>query len=321
MRARYLTYFSYIGTRFRAAEKLWIKNGRNYPDPESVQGIMEIALQKRLRPENYPLFQLSSRTDGGVHALNTTAHVDLERPGTKVFDSNYITYELNKFFASHELSIIVRNTLRVNDDFNARFNAISRTYLYRFAVPKPGIELSETTSIIQHAPIEEWKRCYFIRLNSFDIERFKEGAKYFVGYHDFTTFKKFDKLLQNKQNRRLIYSIDVRPGRPCVTSGTDLKDNILNYWDIVIKGRGFVHNQIRRMVGTLISVANGKLPPEEIKVMLQVPSKHSWHNFIQSIPPHGLYLCDVEYKPEDLVFKEQKTSDKCKESDQMTDEE
>ncbi|XP_038216010.1 tRNA pseudouridine synthase-like 1 isoform X2 [Zerene cesonia] len=282
---------------------------------------MEIALQKRLRPENYPLFQLSSRTDGGVHALNTTAHVDLERPGTKVFDSNYITYELNKFFASHELSIIVRNTLRVNDDFNARFNAISRTYLYRFAVPKPGIELSETTSIIQHAPIEEWKRCYFIRLNSFDIERFKEGAKYFVGYHDFTTFKKFDKLLQNKQNRRLIYSIDVRPGRPCVTSGTDLKDNILNYWDIVIKGRGFVHNQIRRMVGTLISVANGKLPPEEIKVMLQVPSKHSWHNFIQSIPPHGLYLCDVEYKPEDLVFKEQKTSDKCKESDQMTDEE
>lgn len=56
------------------------------------------------------------------------------------------------------------------------------------------------------------------------------------------------------------------------------------------------------MVGTLMSVAVGKLPPEEIKLMLQVPSKHSWHNFIQCAPPHGLYLCNVEYNPDDLIY-------------------
>lgn len=56
------------------------------------------------------------------------------------------------------------------------------------------------------------------------------------------------------------------------------------------------------MMGTLICVANGKIPPEEVKVMLQVPSRHSWHSCIQNCPPDGLYLCNVEYNPEDLIY-------------------
>lgn len=56
------------------------------------------------------------------------------------------------------------------------------------------------------------------------------------------------------------------------------------------------------MIGALNSVAIGKLAPEELKVMLQVPSKHSWPTFIASGPPDGLYLCNVEYRPEDLVY-------------------
>lgn len=68
--------------------------------------------------------------------------------------------------------------------------------------------------------------------------------------------------------------------------------------------------QIRRMIGTLNAVAIGKLPAKEIKVMLQVPSKHSWHNFIQSGPPDGLYLCDVHYRPEDLIYDPEKNQEK-----------
>lgn len=65
--------------------------------------------------------------------------------------------------------------------------------------------------------------------------------------------------------------------------------------------------QIRRMIGTLITVAIGKLEPQEIQVMLQVPSKHSWHGFIQAGPPDGLYLCNVEYDPKDLVYNPDRT--------------
>lgn len=68
------------------------------------------------------------------------------------------------------------------------------------------------------------------------------------------------------------------------------------------------------MVGALNSVAVGNLPAEEIQVMLQVPSKHSWHTFIQTGPPDGLYLCDIQYNPEDLVYNpeaEEKIQKEC----------
>lgn len=70
-------------------------------------------------------------TDGGVHALNSSAHFDLIRRGEDIFDPHFITYEMNKFFFKNEISIFVRKSVRVNDDFNARFAATSRTYLYR----------------------------------------------------------------------------------------------------------------------------------------------------------------------------------------------
>lgn len=60
------------------------------------------------------------------------------------------------------------------------------------------------------------------------------------------------------------------------------------------------------MIGALNAVATNKLPPEEIKVMLQVPSKHTWPSIVQSGPPDGLYLCDVHYNPEDLVYDPEK---------------
>ncbi|XP_059061772.1 tRNA pseudouridine synthase-like 1, partial [Achroia grisella] len=305
--------------KYRSSEKIWLKEGRNYPDPQSIQGLMELALLK-LKSLNYPNFTLSSRTDGGVHALNCSAHFDLERYGANIYEPNNITYQLNKFFYKNNFAIYVKNCLRVSDDFNSRRKATSRTYLYRLAVLKKDITLPENVSIASYIPVEEWRRCYFLRIPEFDIEKFKEGAKYFPGYHDFTTFKRFNKMEQHKQNRRTLYSVDVKPGRPTVTNYTHSQESVFDYWDIEIKGRSFVHNQIRRMIGTLISVAIGKLPVEEIKIMLQIPSKHSWYPFIQNCPPDGLYLCNVEYNPDDLIYRSTETSKHLEETEDSDSE-
>lgn len=72
------------------------------------------------------------------------------------------------------------------------------------------------------------------------------------------------------------------------------------------------------MIGALNSVAIGKLPPEEIKVMLQVPSKHTWPTYLQTGPPDGLYLCDVHYNPEDLVYNPEKSQKGREEYDSDT---
>lgn len=80
---------------------------------------------------NIIYFENFNSTDGGVHALNASAHFDLERPGDKIYDTAYIVNHVNNFFSKNQLSIFVKKCIRVNDDFHARFNAISRTYLYR----------------------------------------------------------------------------------------------------------------------------------------------------------------------------------------------
>ncbi|XP_037973651.2 tRNA pseudouridine synthase-like 1 [Plutella xylostella] len=302
MKARYLSFFSYIGTGFRSSEKIWLKEKRNYPDPESVQGVFELALLK-LRSHNYPNLLLSSRTDGGVHALNATAHFDLETSESNIYNPADITFRVNKYFFKNEICVSVKNTIRVNDDFNARFNAKSRTYLYRLAIlknnfPRP----AENLSIASYIPLEEWKRCHFLRIENFDIDRFREGAQEFLGIHDFTTFKKFDKETQTKHNRRSIHSIEITPGRPQVSSFTEQQGSYFDYYDIKIHGRAFVHNQIRRMLGALVGAAAGKISTQDIRLMLQIPSKNSWLSHLHSQPAYGLYLCDVEYDPQELIY-------------------
>lgn len=58
-------------------------------------------------------------------------------------------------------------------------------------------------------------------------------------------------------------------------------------------------------MGTLIAVAQGKVTTRDIKFMLEIPSHRSWNPVIKSVPPQGLYLCQVEYDKKDLdTFKD-----------------
>lgn len=65
------------------------------------------------------------------------------------------------------MPIRIINTERVPDTFHARYNAKSRTYLYRIAIPDIGTKPIELqTYSIAHTkfiPIEEVDRCYFIQ--------------------------------------------------------------------------------------------------------------------------------------------------------------
>jgi tRNA U38,U39,U40 pseudouridine synthase TruA len=59
------------------------------------------------------------------------------------------------------------------------------------------------------------------------------------------------------------------------------------------------------MVGALISVAAGRISVEDIRYMLENPSEHSWNHRIIVVPPHGLYLTDVEYDPLEMAMSQE----------------
>lgn len=54
------------------------------------------------------------------------------------------------------------------------------------------------------------------------------------------------------------------------------------------------------MVGALIALGLGTIVEKDIRCMLQVPSRKNWDSRVTAVPPHGLYLSNVEYDPLDV---------------------
>jgi tRNA U38,U39,U40 pseudouridine synthase TruA len=48
---------------------------------------------------------LHDRTDRGVHALRSSAHIDLEREGGLQYDPTHLTVGYNRYFAKAKLDL------------------------------------------------------------------------------------------------------------------------------------------------------------------------------------------------------------------------
>lgn len=269
-------------------------------DTSTVQSSLEIALNK-LHPAGAEL-TISSRTDKGVHALHSAVHVDLERQNGRPYDVKYLTSVLNRNLYNGGLPIRVLRADIVPDTFHCRYSAKGRSYLYRLAIAKDYHNLEEgyrgRANFINYVPIEEANRCWFVHSPEIDIERVNEASQLFVGRHDFRTFMNAKRKNDNSDHPmytlRKIDSISIAPGRPLITSQSK-KADLYNYWDIQLKGRSFLYKQVRRIVGTLVALGQGKINEKDIYEMLTIPSKYNWISNIPVAPPYGLYLAKVDY--------------------------
>lgn len=105
------------------------------------------------------------RTDAGVHALNTTAHINLEREAGTLYNPMTIVMKLNQTFGLWNEPIRILNARLVRPDFVSRRDAINRTYLYRLAVHRKRHENSSSEAqdfSNLFVPIEEHRRCHFL---------------------------------------------------------------------------------------------------------------------------------------------------------------
>ena len=118
----------------------------------------------------------AGRTDTGVHAREFFAHFDSEI----LFDSNsskHFVYQMNGILPR---DIVIHNLFLVNNDANARFDAISRTYQY-YICP-------------QKNPFYEGQVYYFFAEP--DIELMNKGARIIAKQTDFSSF------CQNRNNHK-----------------------------------------------------------------------------------------------------------------------
>lgn len=202
--------------------------------------------------------QGAGRTDAGVHALAQVAHFDLARDieGWKLRDA------LNFHLREQEAPVVVLDAEPAADDFNARFSAVGRGYVYRI--------LNRRTP-----PILEKNRVWWVPV-PLDVEKMRQGAQYLLGHHDFTSFRAA--ACQAKSPLKTLDRLDIK------TNG----DEII----FEVEARSFLHHQVRNMVGTLKLVGDGHLRPQDVKTILEAKDRKAAG---PTAPACGLYLSKVVY--------------------------
>ena len=200
--------------------------------------------------------QGAGRTDAGVHALGQVAHVDLARDR----DTDTVRDALNAHLRPHPIAVLAAE--RVPDDFDARFSARQRHYLYRILNRRADLALERTRAWRVPRPLDD--------------AAMQAAAQRLVGRHDFTTFRAAE--CQAKSPVKTLDRLDV------ARQGDEVR--------VYAAARSFLHHQVRSMVGSLVLVGDGKWSGDDLAAALDARDRTRCGKVA---PPQGLYLARVDY--------------------------
>jgi tRNA pseudouridine38-40 synthase len=220
----------------------------------SVQGHLREAIRAFSGEDLVP--RGAGRTDSGVHATGQVAHLDL----TRDWPADTVAKAVNYYLRPAPIAILACE--RVGAEFDARFSARARHYLYRI--------------VNRRAPLAlEADRAWRI-VHSLDAAVMQDAARHLVGRHDFTTFRAAG--CQAKSPLRTLDVLSVERNG----------ENI----DIRVSARSFLHHQVRSMVGSLKLVGEGRWQPDEVRAALEARDRKRCGALA---PACGLYLTRVDY--------------------------
>lgn len=222
-------------------------------DKPTVQGVLKRAVEAVSgRPT---LVVGAGRTDAGVHAEGQVAnfHTSSAVPAGKWPAA--INAELPE-------DVVVLSAEDVPLEFHAQFAATSKRYRYRVLNRPLRSALERLRTHLVKPPL--------------DLALLSEGAKALVGTHDFRSFG--SEMSKKLRTTRTILSFDV------VRNGETV--------DFTVHGDGFLYNQVRSMVGTLIPVGLGSRPPGWVREVLEAKDRSKAG---ANVPAKGLTLVEVRF--------------------------
>lgn len=205
-----------------------------------------------------------SRTDSGVHALDFCATVT--EYGKEEIATTIPIEKIPLVFATVLPSdISVRSAEWVSEEFHPRYDVKYKEYVYKiYNAQTPDPFLADRS----------WH--YPRAVSDKALSDMNRAAKKFIGTYDFSSY---------------------------MSSGSDIKDTTRSVFDaevtregnIIIfrvSADGFLYNMVRIFVGTLISVAEGKISPDDIIRITAAKDRSAAGN---TAPARGLYLNKVVY--------------------------
>ena len=220
----------------------------------AVQQVLEEALT-RFSGEVVTAFA-AGRTDAGVHALGQVVHFDLARDWAPDTVRDALNFHLKP------APVAVLSAEAVDADFDARFAACRRIYLYRIANRRP-------------RPVLDRGRVWWVPA-PLDHEAMATAAGVLVGRHDFTSFRAT--ACQARSPVKTLDALDVE------RQGDEIR--------IEARAHSFLHHQVRNMVGTLELVGEGKWTAADVAKALDARDRAAAG---PTAPAAGLYLLEVHY--------------------------
>jgi len=223
------------------------------PDVRNVQSLIELALSSITQSKI--LISAAGRTDSGVHALGQIIHFDTDviRPiSAWVKGVNSLLPE----------SIRVKWAKHVSEDFHSRYSVVEREYQY----------------ILINNPINSalWNAYAGWNFYPLNFNFTYQACIKFIGEHDFSSFRSSE--CQAVSPVREIYSFDVKQfGEDYIFS---------------IRANGFLHHQIRNMLGAIILVGRELKSPDFINLLLTQKDRSKAP---PTFMPNGLYLTNIKY--------------------------
>jgi tRNA pseudouridine38-40 synthase len=220
----------------------------------SVQTVLTAAIAA-FCSENVTVFG-AGRTDAGVHAIGQVAHVDL----VHAWRPDRVRDALNAQLRPHPIAVLAVEP--VGDDFDARFSARRRHYLYRIVNRRADLALDRGRAWRIPRPL--------------DADAMHRAAQQLVGKHDFTTFRAAE-----CQAKSPVKTLD--------RLGVERVGEELRIW---ATARSFLHHQVRSMVGSLVWVGEGRWRQADLATALAARARQACGPVA---PAEGLYLVAVDY--------------------------
>ncbi len=203
----------------------------------------------------------AGRTDTGVHARQLMVHFD----EVSLISCDELCYKLNAILPS---TIAVQKVYPVHADVHARFDAVRRSYEYHITTVKDPF-------LIENA--------YYVK-QSLDLEAMNAAAAVLLEYRNFKCFSKS--------------KTDVKTYDCDITEAIWTKE--ASKLVFTITANRFLRNMVRAIVGTLITVGEGK---QDVTDVVSIIKSQDRGNAGYSVPAHGLYLTSVGY-PRTIYGKE-----------------
>lgn len=222
-------------------------------DIRTVGGVLEEVLERVFRQP--VTVTVAGRTDTGVHARHQVVSFDAERS----LDPSQVRRAVTSMLGPE---VVATAVAVVDDEFSARFDATARIYRYH-------VDDAEIADPLRRHTVWHFGR-------ALDVDRMHETAQGFVGDQDFATFCR---RREGHGTQRTVHAARVWRD-----------DDGLVVFEITAKA--FCHQMVRSLMGFLVEVGRGRIPPDSVAEVLAARDR----SVVPSpAPPTGLVLWHVTY--------------------------